>query len=116
MVSAPQACQDNIGTLSLGPVVNGTKTWITNGVEGSCMALLVKTDPAAEPRHKGMSLFIAPKAAGFTMRIHGAYGCSKEYDIERLYRDAPLTVIGEGTNDIQRVIVAKQWLKRNPVA
>jgi alkylation response protein AidB-like acyl-CoA dehydrogenase len=238
-------------------VINGTKTWITNGVEGSCVALLVKTDPEAEPRHKGMSLFIAPKMQGFTvgkkldklgykaidsaelvfddyrvpadyliggiegqgfyqvtgglelgrinvaargvgiaegalklagdyaqtrktfgkpicehqaiqlklgematraraarlltldaaaafdrgercdleagmakffaseaalensiesMRIHGAYGYSKEYDIERLYRDAPLTVIGEGTNEIQRVIIAKQWLKRNPQA
>ena len=238
-------------------VINGTKTWITNGANGSCVALLVKTDPLAEPRHKGMSLFIAPKMAGFTvgreldklgykaidsaelvfdnyrvpadhliggvegqgfyqvtgglelgrinvaargvgiaegalklatdyaqtrktfgklicehqaiqlklgematraraarlltldaaaafdrgercdleagmakyfaseaalensiesMRIHGAYGYSKEYDIERLYRDAPLTVIGEGTNEIQRVIIAKQWLKRNPLA
>ena len=237
-------------------VVSGTKTWITNGAEASCVALLVKTDPAAEPRHRGMSLFIAPKGEGFTvgrkleklgyksidtaelifrdyrvpaecliggvegqgfyqvsrglelgrinvaargtgiaegalqlatayaqtrktfgkpicehqaiqlklaematraqaarlltldaaaafdrsercdleagmakyfaseaalensiesMRIHGAYGYSKEYDIERLYRDAPLTVIGEGTNEIQRVIIAKQWLKRNPV-
>ena len=45
-----------------------------------------------------------------SMRIHGAYGYSKEYDIERLYRDAPLTVIGEGTNEIQRIIIAKQWL------
>jgi len=238
-------------------VIDGTKTWITNGVEGSCVALLVKTDPNAQPRHKGMSLFIAPKMQGFTvgkkldklgykaidsaelvfenyrvpadhliggvegqgfyqvtgglelgrinvaargvgiaegalqlatqysqtretfgkpicehqaiqlklaematraraarlltldaaaafdrgercdleagmakyfsseaalensiesMRIHGAYGYSKEYDIERLYRDAPLTVIGEGTNEIQRVIIAKQWLKRNPVS
>jgi alkylation response protein AidB-like acyl-CoA dehydrogenase len=235
-------------------VINGTKTWITNGIEGSCFALLVKTDPNAEPRHKGMSLFIAPKQPGLTvgkkldklgykaidsaelvftdyrvpadhliggvegqgfyqvtgglelgrinvaargvgiaegalalatdyaqtrktfgktisehqaiqlkvaematraraarlltldaaaafdrgercdleagmakyfaseaaltnsiesMRIHGAYGYSKEYDIERLYRDAPLTVIGEGTNEIQRLIIAKQWLKRN---
>ena len=238
-------------------VIDGTKTWITNGVEGSCVALLVKTNPHAEPRHKGMSLFIAPKLPGFTvgkkldklgykaidsaelifndyrvpaeyliggvegqgfyqvtgglelgrinvaargvgiaegalalatqysqvrksfgkpicehqaialklaematraraarlltldaaaafdrgercdmeagmakyfaseaglensiesMRIHGAYGYSKEYDIERFYRDAPLTVIGEGTNEIQRVIIARQWLKRNPVA
>ena len=46
-------------------VINGTKTWISNGIEGSCFALLVKTDPKAEPRHKGMSLFIAPKQAGF---------------------------------------------------
>src|ERR1700724_3711745 len=48
-------------------IINGTKTWITNGAEGSCFALLVKTDPAAEPRHKGMSLFIAPKMEGFTV-------------------------------------------------
>jgi alkylation response protein AidB-like acyl-CoA dehydrogenase len=235
-------------------VINGTKTWISNGIEGSCFALLVKTDPKAEPRHKGMSLFIAPKQAGFrvgrkleklgykaidsaelvfedyripadhligevegqgfyqatgglelgrinvaargvgiaegalklatdyakvrrtfgkpiaehqaialklgematraraarlltldaaaafdrgercdmeagmakyfaseaalensteSLRIHGAYGYSKEYDIERLYRDAPLTCIGEGTNEMQRLIIAKQWLKRS---
>src|SRR6185437_10358312 len=48
-------------------VINGTKTWISNGVEGSCFALLVKTDPQAQPRHKGMSLFFAPKQAGLTV-------------------------------------------------
>ena len=42
-------------------MVNGTKTWISNGIEGSCFALLVKTDPGAKPRHKGMSMFIAEK-------------------------------------------------------
>ena len=238
-------------------VINGMKTWISNGIEGSCFALLVKTDPNATPCHKGMSLFIAPKREGFTvgkkleklgyksidsaelffeeyrvpadcliggvegqgfyqvtgglelgrinvaargvgiaegalrlatdyaqlrktfgkpicehqaiqlklaemltraraarlltldaaaafdrgercdmeagmakyfaseaalensteaMRIHGAYGYSKEYDIERLYRDAPLTCIGEGTNEIQRIIISKQWIKRNPIS
>jgi alkylation response protein AidB-like acyl-CoA dehydrogenase len=238
-------------------VINGAKSWITNGFYGDCVALLVKTDPDAEPRHQGMSLFIAPKAEGFTaprklgklgykavdtaelvfrdyrvpadhligevegqgfyqvanglelgrinvaargvgiaeealrlsteyaqtrktfgkpiaahqaiqlklaemlararaaraltleaaaafdrgercdmeaglakyfaseaalensieaMRIHGAYGYSTEYDIERLYRDAPLTIIGEGTNEIQRIVIAKQWIKRNPVS
>src|SRR5215469_11751391 len=50
-----------------GYVINGAKTWISNGIEGSCFALLVKTDPQAEPRHKGMSLFIAPKQEGFTV-------------------------------------------------
>ncbi len=235
-------------------VINGTKTWISNGIEGSCFALLVKTNPEAQPRHKGMSLFIAPKQEGFrvgrkleklgyksidsaelvfedyripadhligevegqgfyqatgglelgrinvaargvgiaegalklatdyaqvrhtfgkpiaehqaialklgematraraarlltldaaaafdrgercdleagmakyfsseaalenateSLRIHGAYGYSKEYDIERLYRDAPLTCIGEGTNEMQRLIIARQWIKRS---
>ncbi len=238
-------------------VINGTKTWISNGREGSCFALLVKTNPDAQPRHTGMSLFIAPRGPGFTvgrkleklgyksidsaelifedyripadhligevegkgflqatgglelgrinvaargvglaegalrlateyaqirktfgkpicehqaiqlklgematraraarlltldaaatfdrgercdleagmakyfsseaalensteaMRIHGAYGYSKEYDIERFYRDAPLTCIGEGTNEMQRIVIARQWIKRNPVS
>ncbi len=245
-------------------VVNGTKTWISNAIEGQCVALLVKTDPTAEPRHKGMTMLITPKidpatreplpgvkngrkleklgykgidsgefvfddyecdaalslvggveGQGFymatggleigriniaargvgiarralresityaqtrktmgkpicehqaiqlklgemaaktraaellvadaaraydsgervdleagmakyfasetaaevafeAMRIHGAYGYSKEYPIERLYRDAPLLCIGEGTNEMQRIIIAKQLIKRNP--
>jgi len=235
-------------------VINGTKTWISNGIQGSIFAMLVKTDPEAQPRHKGMSLFVVEKGPGFTvgrkleklgyksidsaeliftdfrvskdnliggiegqgfyqttgglelgrinvaargvgiaegalnlaasyavtrktfgkpisehqaiqlklgematraraarlltldaaekfdsgercdmeagmakyfsseaalensiesMRIHGAYGYSKEYDIERLYRDAPLTCIGEGTNEMQRIIIAKQLIKRS---
>src|SRR6267154_3344253 len=48
-------------------VINGTKTWITNGAEGSCFALLVKTNPEARPRYTGMSLFIAPKKEGFSV-------------------------------------------------
>ena len=49
------------------------------------------------------------------MRIHGAYGYSKEYNIERYYRDAPLLAIGEGTNELQRIIIARQLVERNPV-
>jgi alkylation response protein AidB-like acyl-CoA dehydrogenase len=48
------------------------------------------------------------------MRIHGAYGYSKEFNIERYYRDAPLLAIGEGTNEMQRIIIARQLAKRNP--
>ncbi len=237
-------------------VVNGTKTWITNSIEGGCVALLLKTDTEIMPRHKGMSLLIAEKGPGFTvsrklqklgykgidtaelvfddyrtpaanliggeegrgfhhtvgglelgrinvaargvglaraamnasveyaqvretmgkpicehqaiqlklgdmatrceaarllveqaaqaydrgercdmeagmaklfaseaalsnsteaMRIHGAYGYSKEFPIERYYRDAPLMCIGEGTNEMQRIIISKQIVARNPV-
>jgi alkylation response protein AidB-like acyl-CoA dehydrogenase len=46
-------------------VINGTKTWISNGIKGSCFALLVKTDPNASPRHKGMTMFLAEKGKGF---------------------------------------------------
>jgi len=49
------------------------------------------------------------------MRIHGGYGYSKEFTVERLYRDAPLLVIGEGTNELQRIIIARQLIERNPV-
>ncbi|MGH6956190.1 MAG: acyl-CoA dehydrogenase family protein, partial [Caulobacteraceae bacterium] len=49
------------------------------------------------------------------MRIHGGYGYSKEYQVERLYRDAPLLMIGEGTNEMQRIIIARQLIARNPV-
>ncbi len=237
-------------------IINGTKTWISNGIEGNCVALLVKTDTAIEPRHKGMSLFLAEKGAGFSvsrklkklgykgidsaelifedyhisrdnliggvegegfvqtmgglelgrinvaargvgvanaalkdatsyaqirhtmgkpigqhqaiqtklgdmatrcqaarllvedaaraydrgercdmeagmaklfaseaamenaaecMRIHGAYGYSQELHVERYYRDAPLMCIGEGTNEMQRIIIARQLMERNPV-
>ncbi|MFM0340779.1 acyl-CoA dehydrogenase family protein [Paraburkholderia fungorum] len=237
-------------------VVNGNKTWITNSKYGNTLALLVKTDPTTEPRHRGMSLLLVQKGPGFevsrqleklgykgidtcelsftdfhvpadaliggvegkglqqilgglelgrinvaargvgiaqaaleesvsysqqrktfgkpicehqaiqlklgematrveagrllvdaaaqkydrgercdmeagmakyfgteaalensieAMRIHGAYGYSKEYNVERLYRDAPLLVIGEGTNEMQRIIIAKQLIERSPV-
>ena len=237
-------------------VINGTKTWITNGIEGSCYALMTKTDTQVKPAHKGMSFFIVEKGEGFTvskrleklgyksidsaellfynykvsadnlvggvegqgfyqaaggleigrtnvaargvgiasaalkdatryaqqretfgkpicqhqaiqlmlgsmatkveasrllvesaaqaydrgercdmeagmakyfasetavevsldaMRIHGGYGYSKELDIERYYRDAPLMTIGEGTNEMQRIIIAKQLVARNPI-
>jgi alkylation response protein AidB-like acyl-CoA dehydrogenase len=47
-------------------------------------------------------------------RIHGGYGYSKEYEVERLYRDAPLLLIGEGTSEIQRMVIGKKLLERNP--
>lgn len=236
-------------------VINGTKTWISNALNGSCFAMLVKTDPKANPRYEGMSLFIADKRDGLStgkkfdklgykaidsaelimedyripasqliggaegqgffqatgglelgrinvaargvglaegslrlateysqqretmgkpiaqhqaiqlklgemvtrahasrlltlnaaeaydrgercdleagmakffasesavensqdaMRIYGGYSYSKEYDIERYYRDSMLMCIGEGTNEMQRIIIAKQHLKNNP--
>ena len=46
-----------------------------------------------------------------SFRIHGGYGYSKEYEIERLYREAPMLMIGEGTADIQRMIIARRLLE-----
>jgi alkylation response protein AidB-like acyl-CoA dehydrogenase len=237
-------------------ILNGTKTWISNGIHGSCFAVLVKTDPDAKPRHKGMSMFLCEKGKGFSvsrkleklgykgidsaelvfedyrvpaanliggeegrgfqqavgglelgrinvaargvgiaaaalaealkysqqrhtfgkpicehqaiqlklgematrveaarllvrnaaeiydrgercdmeagmakyfateaafenaheaLRIHGGYGYSKEFAVERLYRDAPLLCIGEGTNEMQRIIIAKQLIQRHRI-
>ena len=55
---------------------------------------------------------VAVEAAFDSMRVHGAYGYSKEYDVERFYRDAPLMVIGEGTNEIQQDVIARQLVAR----
>ncbi len=67
----------------------------------------------------GMAKLFATETAIFSsieaMRIHGAYGYSKEFNIERYYRDAPLLAIGEGTNELQRIIIARQLVERNPV-
>ena len=67
----------------------------------------------------GMAKYFASEAgmenALEAMRIHGAYGYSKEYPIERLLRDAPLMCIGEGTNEMQRIIISRQLVARNPI-
>jgi alkylation response protein AidB-like acyl-CoA dehydrogenase len=54
---------------------------------------------------------VAIRASLESMRVHGGYGYSTELDIERLYRDAPLMAIGEGTNDILRMVIARGLLK-----
>ncbi len=67
----------------------------------------------------GMAKYFASEAGVFcaneAMRIFGGYSYSVEYDIERFYRDAMLMCIGEGTNEMQRIIIAKQLIERNPV-
>lgn len=65
----------------------------------------------------GMAKLFATEAAmensNEALRIHGAYGYSPENVVERYYRDAPLLVVGEGTNELQRIIIARQLLERN---
>jgi alkylation response protein AidB-like acyl-CoA dehydrogenase len=58
---------------------------------------------------------VAMQCAADSMRIHGGYGYSTEFDVERLYRDAPLMAIGEGTNDVLRTVVAKSLLSGDAV-
>ena len=67
----------------------------------------------------GMAKLFASEAAlenaTEAMRVHGGYGYSKEFNVERYYRDAPLMCIGEGTNELQRLLIAKQLVKRSPI-
>ncbi|MEY2440893.1 MAG: hypothetical protein QOJ46_319 [bacterium] len=67
----------------------------------------------------GMAKLFASETGRFcveeSFRIHGGYGYSKEYEIERLYRDAPLLLIGEGTSEIQRMVIGKKLLQRNKI-
>jgi alkylation response protein AidB-like acyl-CoA dehydrogenase len=67
----------------------------------------------------GMAKLFASEAAlsnaEEALRIHGGYGYSKEYEIERVYRDAPLLVIGEGTSEIQKRVIGKKLLERHKI-
>ncbi len=89
------------------------------------MAALLTYDAAAAynsgrrcDMEAGMAKYFASEAAVEnsleSMRIHGGYGYSKEYHVERYFRDAPLMCIGEGTNEMQRIIIARQLIARNP--
>jgi alkylation response protein AidB-like acyl-CoA dehydrogenase len=64
----------------------------------------------------GMAKLFASEAAMeialSAVRIHGGYGYSTEYDVERYFRDAPLMIVGEGTNEIQRNVIASQLVAR----
>ena len=68
----------------------------------------------------GMAKLFASEAAMQialdAMRIHGGYGYSTEFDIERYFRDAPLMIVGEGTNETQRNVIVRQLIRRNSVA
>jgi isovaleryl-CoA dehydrogenase len=68
----------------------------------------------------GMAKLFASEAAMQialdAVRIHGGYGYSTEFDVERYFRDAPLMIVGEGTNEIQRNVIVRQLISRNSVA
>ena len=97
-----------------------------DGDHARAAARLLTLDAAARLRHAASAATWRPawpsispprprsRTASRRMRIHGGYGYSKEFDVERLYRDAPLMCIGEGTNEMQRIIIAKQLDRAEP--
>jgi alkylation response protein AidB-like acyl-CoA dehydrogenase len=75
-----------------------------------------KSAGARSDLEAGMAKYISTEACHEivteALRVHGGYGYSKEYTIERLYRDAPFLLIGEGTSEIQKLVIARQLLER----
>ena len=82
-------------------------------------AARLKDAGARSDLEAGMAKLFASEAGRFcveeSFRIHGGYGYSKEYEIERLYRDAPLLLIGEGTSEIQKMVIGKKLLERHKI-
>ena len=54
---------------------------------------------------------VAVRVANEAVQVHGGYGFTKDYPVEKFYRDAKLCTIGEGTSEIQRLVIARQLLK-----
>lgn len=79
------------------------------------MAARTKDSGSRNDLEAGMAKYLASEYCSQVVedsfRIHGGYGYSKEYEIERLYREAPMLLIGEGTADIQRMIVGRRLLE-----
>jgi butyryl-CoA dehydrogenase len=80
-------------------------------------AAQLKASGARADLEAGMAKLFATEVAQAAtldaMRIHGGYGYSKEYVVERLYRDSPLLILGEGTNEIQQILIARRLLERH---
>lgn len=78
-------------------------------------AARLKDDGARNDAEAGMAKLLASESAvevtQEAFKIHGGYGYSKEYEVERLMREAPFLLIGEGTSEIQKSIISKRLLK-----
>ncbi len=83
------------------------------------MAARTKDSGRRNDLEAGMAKYLASEycrdVVEDSFRIHGGYGFSKEYEIERLYREAPMLLIGEGTADIQRMIIGRRILEDYPL-
>jgi butyryl-CoA dehydrogenase len=89
-------------------------TWKAATLKDREMAGEEMGDRAAVSRACSMAKLYASECANFcadkALQIHGGYGYSKEYEVERLYRDARITTLYEGTSEIQRLVISKSYL------
>ena len=102
-----QAVQEKVGDMATELQAARLLTWWAAQQVGGTARADTETGMA-----KYFASEVALRAATTAMRIHGAYGYSTEFDVERLYRDAPLMAIGEGTNDVLRILIGKNILRR----
>ena len=90
-------------------------TWKAATLKDREMAGEKMGDRKAVSRACSMAKLYASECANFcadsALQIHGGYGYSKEYEVERLYRDARITTLYEGTSEIQRVVISASYLK-----
>jgi alkylation response protein AidB-like acyl-CoA dehydrogenase len=100
--------------------LNGTKTWISNGIQGSCFAVLAKTDPEAEPRHRGLTMFLCEKGPGFTagrkLEKLGYKGIDSAELLFEDYRVPAENVIGEEGQGFHHAVGGKQLGRINVAA
>ena len=83
--------------------------WLTNGGSSTLVAALVRTDEGAVKAHQNLTTFLVEKPTGFGEVVPGL--TIEEYEIERLMREAPFLLIGEGTSEIQKTIISRGLLK-----
>jgi alkylation response protein AidB-like acyl-CoA dehydrogenase len=104
----------------IGAHLAGMVTKLTAARQLTLHAARVYDSGARADMEAGMAKLFASEVgmeiALDAIRIHGGYGYSTEFDVERYFRDAPLMIVGEGTNEIQRNVIAAQLVKRNSVA
>jgi alkylation response protein AidB-like acyl-CoA dehydrogenase len=83
------------------------------------MAARLKDSGQRNDMEAGMAKYLAAEyckeVVEASLRIHGGYGYASESEIERLYRDAPLLLIGEGTAEMQKMIIGRRLLERYPL-
>ena len=113
-ISKLQAIQWMIADMATRIEAARLLTWKAATIKDREIAGESFADRKAVSRACSMAKLYASECANFcadkALQIHGGYGYSKEYEVERLYRDARITTLYEGTSEIQRLVISKSYL------